>query len=194
MSDVGVARSILSRTIVLIGYRGCGKTTVGSLLAKSQGTLFLDTDKIIVDRTGKSITEIFVTEGESGFRKRESDAIREATRQQSELVSTHTGYLPPIVISLGGGAVETPENLKLLPEDRCIVWLTAPPMVLADRLTSDPATTSNRPPLTEASSTQEIEMVLARRTPLYRQWADMEVSTEGRNPADIVSRIVAMDA
>jgi shikimate kinase len=68
------------KCIALIGFRGCGKTTVGRELARLLGGECVDTDEVIVERAGRSIAEIFASEGESGFRKRESEAIREVVR------------------------------------------------------------------------------------------------------------------
>src|SRR5579862_4758233 len=102
--------------IVLVGFMGAGKSTVGALLAQQLQWRFLDADTVLEDRTGVSIAEIFASHGEAEFRSREATVIRELLRQ------TH------LVLAVGGGAVETAaiRNALLESPETCIIFLQAP--------------------------------------------------------------------
>jgi shikimate kinase len=176
----------MSHAIILIGYRGCGKTTLGRLIADRLEAPHLDTDRLIELSAGMSIADIFKREGATTFRRRESEAIRSA----SETIYISETMLA--ILSLGGGAVEIPENLNLLPPYRTIVWLTATPTTLRRRLEHDPETTAQRPPLEGASTIDEIESVLARRTPLYQEWSDHVVATDDRNMESIADELISL--
>src|SRR4051794_20040028 len=101
--------------IVLVGYRGTGKTTVGRLLAASLGWEFADADDLIESAAGKSIAEIFAAEGDPGFRDREAAALRELCRRDR------------LVVATGGGAILRPANRELLRGAGFVAWLTAEP-------------------------------------------------------------------
>lgn len=165
--------------LALIGSRGTGKTTVGKLVADRLGLPFVDADEAIGARLGQSIRSFFDEYGEAEFRNRECALL-------AELVAG-----PPRVIATGGGAVLRPENRESLRAFGLVVWLTAPPDLLADRLAADPASGSARPALTAAGTLAEVADVLRRRTPLYRATADVEVSTEGRSPAEVADAVLA---
>jgi len=163
--------------IALIGMRGSGKTTVGRELAASLGGSHVDTDDLIAQRAGRAIVEIFASEGEAGFRRRESQIIREVLQS------------PPAVLSVGGGAVLDPGNVVALRAAAAIVWLTAPSEVLHERIARDASTSSNRPPLTVLHGVAELEELLARRTATYRGAADLTIDTSGRSPREIAQEI-----
>jgi shikimate kinase len=149
--------------IVLIGYRGSGKSAIGTCLAARLSLAFVDTDGLIVQRAGKTIREIFEGEGETGFRAHESDVIRDVATTDRQ------------VIALGGGAVLRAENIAALrrhPGSK-IVWLQAAPDVLYRRIAADTATSANRPNLTAAGGLGEVKRLLAARTPLYHAAADV---------------------
>ena len=167
--------------ISLIGYRGTGKTTIGSLLADRIGWSCIDSDVQIEQDMGMSIRQIFDVEGEDGFRNREADAIAKLTR------------LYKVVLSLGGGAVLREHNRKLIKTSGPVVWLTASPEELYRRISGDPASVTQRPNLTPAGGgLEEIKNVLASRLDLYKTCADLEVSTEGKLPGQIVDEIVKL--
>ncbi|URA09728.1 shikimate kinase [Thermospira aquatica] len=147
--------------IVLIGYRGSGKTTIGKHLATALNVPFIDTDHLIVSQAGMSIPEIFHKEGESGFRLRESRALKEAL------------MLGRGVISTGGGIVLRPENRILIRTADLVVYLTAPVSILAERIRGD----KNRPALTNLSLEEEIHTLLKERSPLYEELADLKIDT-----------------
>lgn len=167
---------------MLIGYRGCGKTTVGKLLAQKLGTQCVDTDVEVVAAAGMSIADIFASEGEDGFRRRESAVIE-------RIVSTENAK--SIVISLGGGAILVDINMTRLKPRSHIVWLTCPPEVLHERIARDSHTDAARPALTSIGGIEEIRAILAQREPLYKQYADVERSSQNRSPEDLATEIAA---
>jgi shikimate kinase len=163
--------------LVLVGYRGSGKTTVGSILAARLGWTFIDLDDVVLKRTGKSIAEIFAQEGEPGFRQREREAIKSL-----EKVRRH-------VIALGGGAVTEPNVRVSAKRIGKVVWLRAPAAVLWGRISRDPSTLQNRPDLTPAGGLVEVEEVLRQREPLYRGTANHWVDTFPGTPEAVADSI-----
>jgi len=168
------------KCIALIGLRGCGKTTVGRELATLLCGECVDTDDMIVKRAGRSIAEIFATESEAGFRRRESEAILEIVKK------------PPAVISVGGGAVLHQENIKELQVVATAVWLTAPAETLFQRISTDPATLHSRPSLTALSGIEEVRQLLVERTPFYSRVADFQINTDGLEPKVIAEQIIKL--
>jgi len=162
--------------LVLIGYRGSGKTTVGGLLAERLGWPMADTDKMIEHHSGCTIKEIFAAGGEAAFRDLEREAVRNACQADQS------------VISLGGGAILSEENLREASRRGRIVYLQASARVLWQRIQNDPRTSANRPRLTTGGY-QEVVDLLDRRDPTYRDAADLIVDAM-REPADIVETIV----
>lgn len=143
--------------VVLIGMPSSGKSTVGKLLAARMGRAFVDTDDLIVQTTGKSIPEIFSEEGESGFRKIESQVIREQVSQKNATV-----------IATGGGAILREENLDALRRNGRLYFL--------DRPLSDLIPTDDRP----LSSTREaVETRYRERYPRYCAAADVRIPVTG---------------
>ena len=170
--------------VVLIGYRGCGKTTVGRVLAQSLNASFFDTDRIITEQAGLSIAEIFAAEGEAGFRRRETQVVSDLSTHQLKQSSD-------VVISLGGGAVMSDENRRNLKRSGTVIWLTCPPEVLYERISSDPSSIASRPALTDQDGIEEVRSLLALREKHYRSWADIEFPTGGSSPDEIAAEIVA---
>ena len=144
--------------IVLIGYRGSGKTTVGRRLADRLKMRFVDTDDLIEERQGNPVSDIVKSHGWGHFRKLEKNTIEEISKEDH------------LIIAPGGGAVLDTDNVKALRENGFIIWLKAEPEVLFKRIEGDPQTTPQRPPLTEKGSLEEIKEVLAYRNPFY-EWA-----------------------
>ncbi len=165
--------------IALIGYRGCGKTVVGRLLAGRLGGSFLDTDELIVDRAGRSIADIFEQEGEPGFRDRESETIREAIERR------------PTVLSLGGGAVLRPAHIDRIRAAATVFYLSAPPEVLFQRICKDAKTADSRPPLTDREGIEEVRRLLPERDPLYRRAAHQIIDVSRITPPEVVERILS---
>ena len=141
------------QNIVLIGMPGCGKTTVGKELAKAINKEFIDTDEEIVKREGISIPEIFKALGEAGFRKIESEIIKDVAARQG------------LVIATGGGAVLKEENTKLLKGNGIVFFL--------DRDLSAIATPSARP---LSSNREDLKKRYNERYPIYCKSADFKIS------------------
>ncbi len=139
--------------IVLIGMPGCGKTSVGRALAKTTGKDFIDSDAVIVDRTGKSIPEIFADGGEEEFRRIESDVLADITQT------------PGRVIATGGGCVTRSVNYDSLRRFGKVVYIERP----IDRLETD-----GRP----LSQGADLEKMLADRRELYERFADVTVKND----------------
>jgi len=148
--------------IVLLGYRGCGKTTVGRLLADRAGIELIDTDQLISMRTRKSIRDVFEMEGESRFRDLEAAVLEDAARWPGSRV-----------LSTGGGIVLRESNRSLLRScGKLRIYLQADAAVLWNRIQSDPTSNDNRPALTAlGGSIEEIASMLQVRDPLYREVA-----------------------
>jgi shikimate kinase len=168
--------------VVLIGYRGSGKTTVGRLLAARLAKTFIDCDEEIVARHGKSIREIFSAGGEDAFRKLETSVIAELAAKTDH------------VIAVGGGAVLRKENRRAL-ANHFIVYLRCDPGVLLGRIDDDPATSDNRPNLTGlGGGIEEIEALLRRREPIYRAAMNVELDVTHLSPdqaAEEIARLIS---
>ena len=163
--------------LILIGYRGTGKTTVGRLIAEQLGWAFVDADDVVEVEAGCSIAEIFAREGEQGFRDRESRVVIELVQRAKHIVS------------LGGGAVLRDENRNAICAAGKAVWLTASPETIFARVNRDATTSARRPNLTTRGGLAEIEELLATRQPLYEACARLTIDTEGRSPSDIAAEI-----
>lgn len=168
-------------SIILIGYRGSGKTTVGRRLADRLWQPFVDSDDQIVKRAGKSIKEIFEQDGEPAFRDTESAVVR-------DLCAMHDH-----VISLGGGAVLRDENRAAIKAGgHKVIYLRCDPEVLYQRIHADPATSANRPNLTAAGGLDEVKHLLATREPLYRETMTAELDVTNLSPQEAVQYVARL--
>jgi shikimate kinase len=166
--------------IVLIGYRGAGKSKVGVRLAERLGREFVDTDGLIEEREGAPIGSIVKSKGWEHFRALEKRAIEEiAGRDHS-------------VIASGGGAMIDPENVRRLKERGLVIWLKAKPEVLAERMGGDPQTDHSRPSLTGRGILEEIVEVLSVRNPLYERAADFQIDTSNLDIEGVLERILSI--
>jgi shikimate kinase len=163
--------------LVLIGYRGVGKTTVAKRLALALGWEWVDSDAEIERRAGKPIATIFAEEGEPSFRDLEAMVLDDLSNRR-------------LVIAAGGGIVIRKENRALLKERATVVWLTADAETIHQRLASDPTTATRRPNLTGKPDREEIAHLLATREPLYRACADCVINTVGRSPEEVAGEII----
>ena len=162
--------------IVLIGYRGTGKSSVGKVLAERLGRRLISTDAEVVRRAGLSIPEIVKQSGWDHFRDLESEVCQDLAGQDG------------LIIDTGGGAVLRPQNVARLKTNGTLFWLTADVATIAARIGGD----SQRPSLTGSKSfVEEIDDVLRERTPIYAAAADHVVATDGRSLADVVATILA---
>ena len=164
--------------LFLIGYRGSGKTTVGRLVADRLGWSFLDADSVLEERYGRTIREIFATEGESGFRDKEAAILADLCTRRNTVIAT------------GGGIVLREENRRLLKQHGFVAWLTADPPTLLARVQADPTTAERRPALA-GGGLAEIEQLLAIREPLYRACADEIVSVVALSPEQAADALLA---
>ncbi|MGP0068289.1 MAG: shikimate kinase [Isosphaeraceae bacterium] len=165
--------------LVLIGYRGTGKSTVGRILAGRLGRIFLDCDLEIEARANRSIREIFAELGEPAFRDWEERTLAELTAGS-----------PATVLATGGGAILRESNRRRLRDFGFVAWLTARPSVLACRLEADQRGLAERPALTSAGTLEEIVQVLRMRTPLYEGLADVAIETEEKSPDQVADSIL----
>ena len=164
--------------IVLIGYRGTGKTTVARLLAEKLSIDWIDADVQIERRAGKSIADIFSDDGETAFRDLESAVIARLALRKN------------LVVAAGGGAVMREENRKALAAADAMVWLKADAQTVAQRISGDASNAARRPNLTATGGIDEIRELLALREPIYRRCATCQVDTVGKSPADVVDEIL----
>ena len=168
----------MPRTLSLIGYRGTGKSTVGMRLARRLKWEWLDTDNEVERRAGRTIREIFATDGEPAFRQCERDVIADLVQRDR------------LVVSTGGGAVLNPDTRRDLRSAGPVVWLMAPVETIASRILHDASTVSRRPNLTTQGGIAEIRDLLARREPLYRECATIVINTEGLKLGDVVQTVL----
>ncbi len=165
--------------ILLIGYRGTGKTSVARRLALRLGWNWVDVDVEVELAVGRPIATIFAEEGEEAFRDRETAVLRQLVQGDHQ------------VLALGGGVVLRPVNRALIEAAGQVVWLRASPVTIHQRLVDDPLSRSQRPNLTADGGLQEIIAVLAHREPLYRQCADLDVDTEQKDVGVVADEIIS---
>ncbi|MCU7887800.1 MAG: shikimate kinase AroK [Candidatus Thiodiazotropha sp. (ex Lucinoma aequizonata)] len=161
------------QSLFLIGPMGAGKTTVGKQLAEHYRMEFIDSDHEIQRRTGVDIPTIFEIEGESGFRQREHTVIDELTFREGILLAT------------GGGAVIREDNRKSLSARGLVIYLHCSVQQQFERTQRD----KNRPLLSTSDPMKKLTTLMAERDPLYRQTADILVTTEGRNTQSVIQDI-----
>jgi shikimate kinase len=181
------------RNLILIGYRGCGKSSVGRLVAERLGWPFTDTDERVEQLAGRCLRDIFQTEGETVFRRMESQVLAEILRglDWPPSASRRTAG-ERRVVSVGGGAVLVAANRRRIRQAGLCVWLQAGVDELERRLAADPRTADRRPALTDLSWREEIGRLLALRAPLYADLADERVQTDGRSIAQVADELVAV--
>ncbi|GFG64502.1 shikimate kinase [Mycobacterium kubicae] len=159
---------------VLIGLPGSGKSTIGRRLAKALGVSMLDTDVAIEQQTGRSIAEIFATDGEAEFRRIEEQVVRAA-------LADHDG-----VLSLGGGAVTSPGVCEAL-AGHTVIYLE----IGAAEGVRRTGGSAVRPLLAGPDRAEKYRALMAKRAPLYRRVATLRVDTNRRNPGAVVRYIVS---
>ena len=164
------------KNIVLIGFMGCGKSTVGRELHQKLGYSLIDMDQIIEQRAGKSITAIFASEGEEAFRKMETDLLEElaAPGQERRIIST------------GGGVVGRERNRVLLRQLGYVVWLHAPLEVILERTERN----RDRPLLDIEDPAERIYQLMELRKPLYHGISHLKVDTKGLDSGELATGIL----
>jgi shikimate kinase len=164
--------------IFLIGYRGSGKSTVGRVLATRLGWEFVDADQVLEERYGKTIREIFASEGETGFRNKESAVLADLCTRVKTVIAT------------GGGVILRQENRAGIKQCGFVAWLSADAATLWDRVQGDPTTAARRPVLTTGGLI-EVQELLAARVPWYQASADVEVPVAALSPEQAADAILA---
>ncbi len=161
--------------IVLIGYRGTGKSVVAALLSESLKMESIGMDAEIVKKAGLTIPEIVEEYGWGKFRDMETEVAMQVSQFENVIVDT------------GGGVIERPENIEALRRNGKIFWLKASVPVIVKRIESG----SERPALTEGKSfTDEVAEVLEKRLPKYSAAARHEIDTDNMTPDQIAARII----
>lgn len=164
----------LPQNLVLIGFMGCGKSTVGRELNRRLHYPLVDTDHEIEARAGKPIKEIFAgSGGEDEFREMETELLRELVDTTPEGVRR--------IISTGGGICGREENRRLIRKLGYVVWLHAPMDVIVERTSKG----QDRPLLQTDDPEARIRMLMQEREPLYRESAHLDIDTSGLNFQEI---------
>jgi shikimate kinase len=161
--------------VVLIGMMGTGKTTVGRLVADRLGRAFVDTDREVEARTGRTVAAIFAEEGEAVFRRWESLVLREVLARRG-----------PRVVAVAGGAVGDAANRALLAGAGVTVWLRADPTVLVERVRSG----THRPLLADDPA-GALRRLADERAPWYAEVADVVVDVDALHPDAVADAVVA---
>ena len=160
---------------VLIGFMGAGKSSVGRVVARRLGAEFVDLDARIESAAGRSVQEIFASQGEGVFRDLEKEAIRQAVS------------VPGRVLAAGGGAFCDAGNRTLLKGNAPVVFLDASAETVVGRLSGD----ASRPLFPGGDRAAKVRELMARRRPSYEE-ADFAVSTDGLTVAQVAGRVVAL--
>ena len=163
--------------LYLTGYRGSGKSTVAKILAELLGWAVVDSDDEIEVLAGKTISQIFEAEQEKSFRNWESAVIE------------GLAMLDRTVIALGGGAVLAESNRDRIAGSGKAVWLKVSAQTSHARITADENSATQRPNLTQTGGIEEIEQMLAVRSPIYQSCADLVVDAESKTPSEIATVI-----
>lgn len=164
--------------IILIGYRGTGKTAVGMAISRRLGMPFYDADAYIEEKLGRTISDMVAQEGWAFFRAREKEAIQEISATKN------------CVIATGGGAVMDKENVASLGKNGTFVLLRADIDTMIQRIRGDEASSQQRPSLLGSNLYEETETLLKQRMPVYEDVADFSVDTSNLTIDEVVEKIV----
>ena len=165
----------LHKNIVLIGFMGCGKTTIARVLGRMLGMPVVDLDQLIEEKAGLPIPRIFAEKGESWFRLLEAAVLQELSAPGQ-----------PRIISTGGGIITRKRSRALLKQLGYVVWLQAPVEVIVERTSRN----RDRPLLETADPRARIEALLGERQPLYQAAADLVIDTQGLDPEETACGII----
>ena len=164
--------------LFLIGYRCCGKTTVGKAVAEKMSWSFVDSDIRVIEKCGKSIKEIIDTEGWTAFRRMERSTLKRICTADRQVVAT------------GGGVVLDPANIEAMKTSGSVVWLGATAETIQRRMLQDKTTGNFRPALTDKGRMEEIEDMLLKRNPYYESASDYCIQTDDVPVAEITQTII----
>lgn len=161
--------------VILIGFMGSGKSTVGFRLSYKLKKCLIDTDKLIEEREKMRISEIFATKGEGYFRQKETECLNSLFHE-----------LGSRVISLGGGTPIREGNCEIIKKLGKVIYLQASPATIYQRVKHD----TSRPLLQCENPKEKIEALLAERNPIYESVADIIIHVDGKEMKDVVQEIV----
>lgn len=161
------------KNIYLIGFMGAGKSSVARELGRRTGAGYLEMDRLIEEQQGMAITEIFARHGEPYFRDLETELLRSFGGEEGRIVSC------------GGGSILREENVALMRENGCIVFLAARPETIYERVKDS----TNRPVLNGNMNVAYIGELMEKRRAFYEAAADRTVETDGRKVGEICDEI-----
>ncbi len=161
--------------IILTGFMGTGKSTIGRKLAERLGRTFVDTDQLIEDEAGCTIADIFAQRGEAAFRTDEERLVKKLAQEQG------------LIIATGGGLVMNPDNVTMLQTSGRIFCLTATPQEIYDRTKQQPQI---RPLLQQPQPLQRITDLLQQRQAVYQQFSQLD--TSGKTVDDLVDELLTL--
>ena len=162
--------------IILIGFMGVGKTTIGKIIAKKLKLNFVDMDNYIEKREGKSISKIFEEYGEQHFRELESESLKDLIKSDN------------IVISTGGGIVTTKENSDILKKEKIVIFLDANTQTILNNLSKE---IDKRPLLSNSNNVEyTISNLLNERYEKYNSICDIKIDINEKNIEEVVSQIL----
>ena len=164
------------KNIILIGFMGCGKSSVGKRLAQTLNYEFLDTDALIEEEQGRSISEIFATDGEAAFREMETECLHNLKKRGGQA----------FVLSVGGGLPIRECNRNLLNELGNVILLQVSPEVVYARLRDD----STRPLLQDKNPRGRIEDLMNARKDFYKEAASYVVEVDEKSFEEIIDKIL----
>ena len=164
------------KNIFLIGFMGCGKSTIAKVLSEKLDTAQVEMDELIVQEQNMPITEIFEKYGEDYFRDIETELIRRLNTQDG------------VVVSCGGGAVLREENRRMMKKAGVIIWLTAQPETILERVKHS----TNRPVLNGHMNVEYITELMKKRQAFYEAAADFSVATDGKSRDEICTEILGL--
>lgn len=165
--------------IILIGFRGTGKTTIGRILAQRLNKEFIDADEYLEQKEGKTIKDLFVEGGEKLFREIESKIIAEVCLIDNRVIAT------------GGGVILEEGNVKILRKNGITILLESDADTVHKRIRDDLNTQHRRPSLTNHNACQEIEFLLEYRKPFYDKAADFVLNTANISAEEAVNKIMS---
>ena len=165
----------MRKNIILCGFMGCGKSTVGKQLSEKMGMKFIDTDSYIEQKEGMTISKIFAEKGEDYFRSLELEVCKELSNLHAAVIST------------GGGTLLKDENVKAIKKNGVVFLLNVSSNTVLTRLKSD----DTRPLLQREDKEKAVKMMLSQRTPLYNRAADYVIDAE-ESPRKVCSRIMSV--
>lgn len=154
------------KNISLIGFMGCGKSTVGKILAERTGFLFIDLDRVIEIEEGKKINDIFKKHGEGYFRELESKVITKIYKNKN------------CIFACGGGVVNRKHNMKIIRRNSLVIYLSVSPEIALVRLKD----VRDRPLIDVENRKEIIKKMLGRRDRLYGKYADLIINNDDNNP------------